>query len=188
MIGRISYNTTGWLAGCAAMALPLAILCAHSATAAPRQLNIVSDSDLNFGSFAVLDNGYRIVAPNGSVQSQGLFSVNSGDTSPARFTVIYDRGNNGRRRLNLRIQLVLSSAPVMTQDGIVARLSSYRTDLPGAASVQAGRIVDIDIPNCVQRVCSKTFNVGARMDIQRAFGGGHIEVPIPADVVLISVK
>ena len=107
---------------------------------------------------------------------------------PARFTIRYDRGNASRRRLNLRIQLVLSAAPVVTQGGIVARLTSYTTDLPRAGVVQAGRVIEVDIPNCVQRVCSTSFAVGARLDIRRNFGGGNIEIPIPVDAVLISVR
>ncbi len=158
------------------------------AQADPRQLTIVPESNLRFGSFAVMDEGYRIVTPAGGVESQGLFSIASGDTAPARFTLRFDRGNNSRRRLDLRVQLVLSSAPVVTQGGIVARLSSYRTDLPGAPTIQAGRVIEVDIPNCTQRVCSQSFNVGARLDIKRSFGGGRIEVPIPMDAVLISVK
>ncbi|MGB7408592.1 MAG: DUF4402 domain-containing protein, partial [Pontixanthobacter sp.] len=168
--------------------LALIGLCAPPAHAARPQLRIVSEGELRFGSFAVMDSGYRIVGPNGGVQSSGIFSITSGDTGPARFTIQYDRGNNGRRRLNLRIQLVLSATPVVTEKGIVARLSSYRTDLPGAGAVQPGRIIELNIPNCTQRVCSKSFSLGARLDIERSFGGGQIEVPIPIDAVLISVK
>ncbi|MGB3739332.1 MAG: DUF4402 domain-containing protein [Pontixanthobacter sp.] len=158
------------------------------AQAAPRQLTISNDGNLRFGSFAVFDDAYRIVSPSGAVQSSGLFSITNGDTAPARFTIRYDRGNASRRRLDLRIQLVLSAAPVVTQGGIVARLTSYTTDLPRAGVVQAGRVIEVDIPNCVQRICSTSFAVGARLDIRRNFGGGDIEIPIPVDAVLISVR
>lgn len=175
-------------------ALPCAVLAAIMsvqsvpASAAPASLRILPESDLRFGSFAVMDRGYRIVSPSGGVQSSGIFSVTTGDTGPARFTLRYDRGNNSRRRLNLRIQLVFSAAPVVTQQGIVARLSAYQTDLPGASSVQAGQIVEVEIPNCTQRVCSRSFNVGGRLDIERSFGGGLVTLPIPVDAVLISVR
>ncbi len=171
-----------------AVLLPVTAIGAPAATAAPRQLSIVSDSDLRFGAFAVMDDGYRIVSPTGAVQSAGLFSITAGDTAPARFTIVYDRGNNSRRRLDLRIQLVLSATPNVSRGGVSARLSSYRSDLPGAASVQAGRIVDIEIADCVQRVCTKSFHVGARLDVERDFGGGRVEIPIPVDAVLISVR
>ncbi len=175
-----------------ALCLCLLLLCVVIASAdgqaAPARLLLSSDSNLRFGTFAVMDRGYRTVSPTGNVQSVGIFSTSTGDTSPARFTLAYDRGNNSRRNLNLRIQLVLSPAPVVTQNGVVARLSSYQTDLPGAANVQAGQVVEVLIPNCRQRVCSRSFNVGARLDVERNFGGASIEIPIPADAVLISVK
>ncbi len=152
------------------------------------QIRITSDANLRFGTFAVADRGYRIVSPAGAVQSSGVFSTASGDTAPARFTISYDRGNNSRRNLTLQIQLVMSAAPVITQQGIIARLSVYQTDLPGAASVQAGQIVNVTIPNCVQRVCSRSFNVGGRLDVERSFGGGIVELAIPVDVVVVSVR
>lgn len=155
---------------------------------APAQIQITPQSDLRFGSFAVMDRGYRIVGPSGNVQSVGIFSINNGDTGPARFTISYDRGNNGRRLLNLRIQLVLSSAPVVLQGGVEARLTAYQTDLPGYSTVTAGQIIEINIPNCVQRVCQTSFNLGGRLDVDRNFGGAQVSIPIPADVVLISVK
>ena len=172
----------------AAMMAAIALLVPAPALGAPAELRIIPEAELRFGTFAVIDRGYRIIGANGSVQSSGVFSISNGDTSPARFTVSYDRGNNGRRRLNLRIQLVLAAAPVINQGGLVAQLSGYQTDLPGASTVQPGQIVEILIPNCTQRVCQTTFNVGARLDIESNAGGGRLEIPIPADVVLISVK
>ena len=165
----------------------LLLAIAAPASAAQPELRINADTDLRFGTFAVLNSGYRIVSPNGNVQSVGIFSISSGDTSPASFTVSYDRGNNNRKPLDLTIHLVLSAAPVVTQDGVVGRLSSYQTDLPSAGTVTAGQIVEINIPNCRQRVCQVTFNVGARLDVTRNYGGARLEIPIPADVVLISV-
>lgn len=156
--------------------------------AGPAQIRITSDADLRFGAFAVVDRGHRIISPAGTVQSVGIFSTASGDTAPARFTISYDRGNNSRKNLTLQIQLVMSPAPVVTQNGLVARLSAYQTDLPGAASVQAGQIISVTIPNCVQRVCSHSFNVGGRLDVERSFGGGLVSITIPVDVVLISAR
>ncbi len=152
------------------------------------RLRIIPNSELRFGTFAVIDRGYRIVSPGGTVQSSGIFSITSGDTSPARFTVRYNRGNNGRRRLNLRIQLVITQPPPVTQGGITAKLSGLQTDLPGAANVQPGEVIEITIPNCRTRICRKSFNIGGRLDIENDYGGGKVEIPIFADVVLISVR
>lgn len=155
---------------------------------APPQLRIIPQTDLRFGSFAIIDRGYRVVDPAGGVQNVGIFSIASGDTGPALFRIRYDRGNNGRRRLDLRFQMVLSQAPVITQGGITAQLSQYQTDIPGYANVQAGEVIDISIPNCRTRICRTSFNVGGRLDVASNYGGGTIRVPIPADIVLISVR
>ena len=166
----------------------MCLLMQHPAHAVPAQLRIIPQTELRFGTFAVLDQGYRIVGPAGNVQSVGVFSTTSGDTGPARFTISYDRGSNSRRELNLRIQLVLAAAPVVTQGGITARLTSYQTDLPGYASLAAGQVIEINIPNCRQRICERTFHVGGRLDVDRNFGGGSVGLAIPADAVLISVR
>jgi len=166
----------------------LMLLAPARAAAAPPELRIISETELEFGTFAVIGSGYRIVGPDGSIQSTGIFSMSSSDTSPARFTIRYDRGNNGRRRLNLRIQLILAPAPMVTQGNLVARLSNYRTDIPGAANVSPGQIVEVTIPNCRTRICSTSFRVGGRLDIQSNSGGGKIAIPIPAEIVLISVR
>lgn len=181
---RSLLNRSFWTAvACASLCVPLAPLHADRP-----DLRVISANDLRFGSFAVIGRGYRIVRPSGDVESVGLFSTGGGDTGPARFTVQYDRGNNGRRRLNLKVDLVFSSAPVVTEEGVVARLTSYRTDLPNYPAVSAGQVIQIEIPNCVQRVCSKTFNLGGRLDVTRNYGGALIEVPIPVDAVLTSVR
>lgn len=176
------------LNGVIALFAALTLLMPAPAAAAPPELRIIAETELEFGTFAVIGSGYRIVGPDGSVQSSGLFSMSNSDTSPARFTIRYDRGNNGRRPLNLRLQLTLSPAPTVMQGGLAAQLSNYRTDIPGAANVSPGQIIEVTIPNCRTRICSTSFNVGGRLDVQSNSGGGRIAIPIPADVVLISVR
>lgn len=151
------------------------------------RLVVTSNTDLRFGSFAVMDRGHRVISPGGAVQSSGIFSTGTADTGPARFTVAYDRGNNGRRKLDLEIEMVFGSAPVTTAGGVVARLSSYRSDLRDYPAIEAGQVVTVRLPNCVQRVCQTTFNLGARLDVDRDYGGTRVTLPIPVDVVLISV-
>lgn len=160
-----------------------------SATAqAQSGVRVVSERDLRFGRFALADRGYREITPTGGVLDSGIFSVPGGNPGPAQFTLSYDRGNNGQQRLNLRLQLVFAPAPVTTVNGVVARLTAYQTDLPGAARVNAGQAVFVDIPNCVQRICARTFQVGGRLDITRNFGGASIAVPIPITATVISIR
>ena len=174
--------------------LPLAVMVlaalagSQPARADFAQLRILPESELRFGTFAVMDNGYRVVRPDGSVQSVGIFSTSSSDTGPARFRIRYDRGNNGKRRLDLKIELRFAAVPVVTQGGLIVQLTQYQTDLPGYSNVTAGQAVEINIPNCTQRVCEMTFNLGGRLDVERNYGGGTVTLAIPVDAVLISVK
>lgn len=170
----------------AAALMPLAL--PHATRADTPQLRVTPVSDLRFGTFAVMDSGFRQVKPDGSVQSSGIFAAGNGGTGPARFRVSYDRGNNGNRRLDLEIQLRFAAAPVTTQGGIVSRLSQYQTDLPGYASVAAGQAITLRLTNCRTRVCETSFNLGGRLDVQRNYGGGSVTLPIPVDAVLISVR
>ncbi len=171
-----------------AMAALALLVGSQTARADTPQLRVIPVNDLRFGSFAVMDTGYRVVRPDGSVQSSGIFSAGTSGTGPARFRVSYDRGNNGNRRLNLEIELRFAAAPVVTQGGIAAELTQYQSDLPGYANVAAGQAVTIRIPNCRTRVCETTFNLGGRLDVERSFGGGTVVLPIPVDAVLISVR
>lgn len=174
------------LAVAAAALVPL--VAPQEARADTPQLRVTPVNDLRFGTFAVMDTGYRLVRPDGSVQSVGIFAASNAGTGPARFRVRYDRGNNGNRRLDLEIELRFAASPIVTQGGIVAQLSQYQTDLPGYATVAAGQAVTIRIPNCRSRVCETSFNLGGRLDVDRNYGGGTVVLAIPVDAVLISVR
>ncbi len=163
-------------------------LCLGPANALPAKLSIVPQSDLRFGSFAVMGSGYRIVSPTGGVIDSGIFSTTSGDTGPAQFTLVYDRGDNSKRVLNLNIQLVFSPPPTVQIGGVTANLSAYTSDLPGAPQIAPGQIVEVNIPNCATRVCQRTFHLGGRLDVDRTSGGAQISIPIPVDGLLVSVK
>ncbi len=177
------------LRACVLAAAATGVLCmATPATAKRAELRVEAQAELRFGSFAVFDQGYRSVGPNGSVQESGIFSVARGDTGPARFTVSYDRGNNGRKELDLEIELVFATPAPFLDTGLKAQLGQYRTDLPGHASVSPGQVVTLRMPGCRQRVCSTTFNVGGRLDVSRSTGGGPVVINIPVDAVLISTR
>lgn len=163
-------------------------LCLGPARAAPPQLTIVPQSDLRFGSFAVMGSGYRIVSPSGAVQDSGIFSTTTGDTGPAQFIVAYDRANNSKRALNLQIQLTFLPPQTVQVGGVTANLSAYQSDIPGASQIVPGQIVEINIPNCAARVCQTTFRMGGRLDVDRTSGGASVAIPIPVDALLVSVK
>lgn len=158
------------------------------AVAVPPTLSIINPVLLRFGTFAVPVSGFREVSPSGNVTSSGIFALSNGGTGPAMFTVQYDRGNNGKRRLDIVIELTFSTPPAFVQGGLNARLSRYQTDLPGYGVITPGQTLRIEMLNCLQRVCSRSFNLGGRLDVDRAFGGGLVEIPIPVDAVVISER
>ncbi|MFA6220476.1 MAG: DUF4402 domain-containing protein [Erythrobacter sp.] len=161
---------------------------ASPSRAGPEKVTVQTPVALRFGVFAVPTTGFREVTASGAITGAGIFSLDDSGVGPARFIVEYDRGNNGRRRIDLTIEVVLSGPAVLTQGGVTVRLSRYQTDLPGYGLVQAGQVLRIEIPNCVTRVCSRSFNLGGRLDVDRSFGGGLVEIPIPVDAVVVSTR
>lgn len=158
------------------------------AIAIPPKLTVVNSVFLRFGSFAVPTSGYREISPTGGVTGAGIFALNSAGTGPAQFTVQYDRGNNSKQALNLTIDMVFSAPPNFSQAGLTARLTRLQSDLPGYATIAPGQVVRLQVVNCVQRVCSRSFNLGGRLDVDRGFGGGVVEIPIPVDAVVIAER
>jgi Domain of unknown function (DUF4402) len=155
--------------------------------AKPAKLEIISQKELRFGTFGVLTSGSRVVSPSGAVTSIAIIPVAGSATGPAEFTVSYDRGNESRRSLNLVIEVFLMEPPRVTQGGLSAAVGDFTTDLPGVTSLVPGRPVTIAINNCQTRVCARSFRVGGRLQIQRSYGGGTINVPLPIVANLISV-
>lgn len=171
--------------------LVLATYCGSSAFPAladrPKVL-LTSQSELKFGSFVVLGSGSRRVSATGAVSGTSIISTAHNDTGPARFTVSYDRGNNGRRNLNVVVQIVVSPVQQIQQGGITASLSSFDTDIPGVRRISPGQAVLVKMPNCRTRVCSRSFHIGGRIDVVRHYGGGGLTIPLLVDATLISIK
>lgn len=150
------------------------------------EVRITADSDLQFGTFMVFGNGARTVSASGAVNDLGVVGLDGGIPAPARFTISYDRGNEGNVTLDIVLELVFSAPPLVRVNGVEARLSGYETDLPGALRIDPGRAIRLTLANCRTRICSRSFQVGGRLDVTRLFGGAQLVVPIPVDVTVIS--
>lgn len=170
------------------LSVPAALLWSVPAGADSPLLRILPESELRFGRFAVPTRGSIVVSPTGAVTRNGVISVSPGDTSPARFTVRYDRGNNGNKVLQLRIRLVFAAPGGITQGGVTASLSALQSDLPNYPTIAPNQIVEITIPNCRQRVCERRFTIGGRLEVDRRFGGAGVSIPIPVNAFLVSVN
>ena len=146
-------------------------------------------SDLSFGRFMVFGSGTRTVSASGAVSDSSIVALEGGASpGPARFTISYDRGNQSRHTLNIELEVVMSAAPQVRQGGVDARLSAFETNLPGALRINPGQAIRISMPNCRTRICSRSFQVGGRLDVTRRFGGANLLIPIPLDATVISVE
>lgn len=150
-------------------------------------LKILPTKELRFGSFGVVTNGSRTVSPTGAVTNVSIMPVQGSLTGPAEFSIVYDRGNETKRPINLVIEVILLAAPPLTQGGIKASVSDFTTDLPGAATLAPGQAVTFSIDNCITRLCTRSFRVGGRLQVQRAYGGGAINIPLPITANVLTV-
>lgn len=170
----------GWLAALCWLAVPCA---AHGDQPSVR---IVPQGDLRFGTFLVFGAGSRTVSAAGAVINQALEPVAGDAPAPARFTVSYDRGNNSSHVLDVEMDLVVSASPMVRIGGVEARLSALVSDLPGALQIQPGRPIRLRMTGCRTRVCSRTFQVGGRLDVTRQNGQARLSIPIPLEATLVS--
>ncbi|MFC3099899.1 DUF4402 domain-containing protein [Altererythrobacter lauratis] len=151
------------------------------------QISVVPESELSFGTFMVFGSGSRSISPAGTVSDIGIVALEGRPTGPARFTISYDRGNQSRNAMELELEVVISVPAQARMGGVEARLSAVETDLPGAMRITPGRPFRLVISDCRTRICSRTFQVGGRLDVTRHFGGAQLVLPIPVDVRVIAI-
>ncbi len=163
------------------------LACAQPAAAAPASLTITQDTALRFGAFVVIASGSRTVGANGAVTNAAVFPVGSAPVGPAQFTVTYDRGNNNQKPIDIVFEVILPGVSPVSQAGVTGRLSGFDSDLAGAAVLVPGRAYRYIIANCVARTCSKTFKVGAKLDVARSSGGAVLTIALPMVANLILV-
>ncbi|WP_338468531.1 DUF4402 domain-containing protein [Novosphingobium sp. ZN18A2] len=170
------------------MTAALAALAGTPALANPPSVSVTADNDLAFGRMIVFSQGSRTVSYTGTVQDSGVMNLPGSTARPAQFTVTFDRGNQSRRPLDVMIELVVFPASQVIVGGVTARLGQFDSDLPGASVLTAGQVYQIEFANCVTRTCSRTFHVGGRLDVTRAFGGAAIAIPIPVNATLVAMN
>lgn len=152
------------------------------------EVSIIPERALQFGTFMVFGSGSRLVSASGAISDSSVIALDGTAPAPARFTVRYDRGNENNHVLDIELELAISDSPRTRVDGVEASVSSFETDLPGGAQVSSTKPVRMMIANCRARVCTRSFQVGGRLEVTRSFGGADVEVPIPIDVRIIAVE
>lgn len=155
---------------------------AHADTPEAR---IIPDRDLNFGTFMVFGSGSRTITANGAVGDVSIVPLEGNSPAPARFTVLYDRGNSSRHSMDIELELVMSSTAPVRVGGVIGELSAFETDLPQALRIEPGQAIRITFRNCRTRICSRSFQLGATLKVSRTHGGANLVVPIPFDVAVI---
>lgn len=171
-----------------AIAAMLAVAWPWPLRADTSEVRVVAESDLRFGTFMVFGNGSRTVSASGLVTDNAIVALEGNPTGPARFTVSYDRGNESVHVLDIELELVVSAVGMVQDDGVQGTLTAFQTDLAGTGAFTPGQPIRIRMRNCRERVCSQSFNIGARLDVSRQYGGADLVVPIPVDVAVISVE
>ncbi|TCM19789.1 uncharacterized protein DUF4402 [Novosphingobium sp. PhB165] len=167
-------------------ALSIAVI-AVPALADPARTTVTADVRLDFGKMVVVDSGSRRISASGMVTDSGVMPVSGGSTRPAQFTVAYDRGNENRQPLDITVEVVLSAPGTVASGGVTGKLSAFETDLPGYGTVVPGQVMRITFESCAQRICSRSFRVGARIDLTRRYGGGTLAMPLPIDATVVGI-
>jgi hypothetical protein len=161
----------------------LAVLAASPARA--DNLTLTADQQLRYGSFAVPGTGSRTVSATGLVTDSGVLPV-SGPTGPAQFTLAFDRGGSSNP-VTLVIQILLGSVGAVSQGGVTGTLSSFVSDLPGVPLLVPGQATIFNLTGCATRICTRTFHIGARIDVTHASGGAALTIPLPVSATVLAV-
>ncbi|MFK4004565.1 DUF4402 domain-containing protein [Qipengyuania sp. NPDC077563] len=172
---------------CALAILGLAIPSVTLAQPRSGDLRLRTDGELKFGTFMVFGSGARSVSASGAVVDQSIVALEGTKARPGQFTVEYERKGANTRALTVTIELVISAPAQIRQGGVNARLSQFETDLPGYSRISNGQSVRVELPNCRSKTCTRSFNIGARLDVTRNYGGADIAIPIDLDGRVVSV-
>jgi hypothetical protein len=172
----------------ALLALLCAVLAAPQAARADTPIAFVRpELALRFGTVAVYGSGTRTVTPAGVVSDSGLIPAAGDSPGPARFTVGYDRGNEGNKSITVVFVITFGAVPPVSQGGVSATVTNLTSDLAGASVIVPGQTVQITIANCRVRQCAVSFNVGGRLNVTSSYGGGNLSTPVPVSVTVVSV-
>jgi hypothetical protein len=164
---------------------PVALALLAASPARADNLIVTADQQLRYGSFAVPGTGSRTVSATGLVTDSGILPV-SGPTGPAQFTLAFDRGGSSNP-VTLVIQVLLGSVGPVSQGGVTGTLSAFTTDLPGIPLLVPGQAAILNVTGCAARICTRSFRIGARLDITRASGGAALTLPLPVSATVLAV-
>lgn len=149
-------------------------------------LLLVPDQALRFGSFVVAGSGSRTVSATGAVNNSNVLPVGGGSTGPAQFTLTYDRGASATGPITVAVLLTLSPPSNFGQNGLVATVSGFDTDLSGIPLLNPGQSILFTMRPCSTQICAQAFHVGGRIDVTQPGKGGTIAVPLNVTATLVA--
>jgi hypothetical protein len=159
--------------------LALCTLVADQADAAtPASFTATALQPLTFGTLVTASGGSRIVGPDGSTSSSGVFPLGDSTSAPAEFTLVYTRASGTLISVLVTFQFSLPAPPTVNIPGISGKLSAFTTDLPGVPTLQPGQTATYIMPACVSPTCAVTFHIGGTLTITRSSGGGNLTFPL----------
>lgn len=149
----------------------------------------IAEADLRFGRIVVYGSGARTVTPAGAVtDTGGIVSASADNPGPARFTVGYDRGNEGNKSITVTMVITFGAVPPVTLGGVTASVTNLTSNLAGALTIVPGQTHQFTVANCRTRRCGVSFDVGGKLDVTRTYGGAEISTPVPVSVTVVSVN
>ena len=82
--------------------------------------------------------------------------------------------------------LTLSPPSNFAQNGLVATVSGFDTDLTGIPLLIPGQSILFTMRPCSTQVCAQAFHVGGRIDVTQPGNGGTITVPLTMTATLVA--
>ncbi len=147
-----------------------------------------AQADLRFGRIVVFGSGTRTITPAGGVTDSGILPATGDSPGPARFSVGYDKGNNGTNPITVVLLITFGTVPSpVVQGGVTATVTNLTSNLPGALTITPGLTVQVTLTNCRTRQCGAVFDVGGKLSVTRSYGGANITTPVPVSVTVVSV-
>lgn len=151
-------------------------------------LTVSAQRPLNFGTLVVPSSGSRTLGPDGSISDAGVIAIGGEQASPAEFAITYDRGSENNRSINITVQVFLPGGQMTSTGGVQGRLSLLDTDLAlDGGGLLPGGSGTFTITDCRQRRCTQTFRIGARLDVDRSFGGASLSFALPVTATVLGV-
>jgi hypothetical protein len=137
-----------------------------------------ANQPLQYGKVVTSGGGSITISPDGAISENGVVPVSGLSSTPAEYTLTYNKGLTGLLTTELIIQITLVAPSGANTGGISGTLSGFTTDLPGYSQIQPGQTLTYTLYNCFTPTCTVTFHIGGTLNIATSGGGGTLTFPL----------